>query len=117
MRTAAFVAAGDSSYTYYYEYLFTIFDRADFKGPFVANQDDDPAELSANKVRDACVIHGSPESVARKLLALREEIGHFGTLLYAAHDWQDKAAMKKSMRLMADEVMPRVNQTLGAKAG
>ncbi|MEE2983669.1 MAG: LLM class flavin-dependent oxidoreductase [Pseudomonadota bacterium] len=115
-EAAAFVAAGDSSYTYYYEYLFTIFDRADFKGPFVANQDDDPAELSANKVRDACVIHGSPESVARKLLALREEIGHFGTLLYAAHDWQDKAAMKKSMRLMAEEVMPRVNQTLGAKA-
>jgi hypothetical protein len=31
-------------------------------------------------------------------------------LLYAAHDWADKAAMKKSMRLMAEHVMPMVNK-------
>lgn len=112
----AFVTAPDSAYSYYYQYLFHIFDRADFKAPFVANRDDDPAALTPEALRDACVIHGSPATVADKILALREEIGHFGTLLYAAHDWQDKAAMQRSMRLMAEDVMPRVNQALDAKA-
>jgi len=115
-EAADFVAASDSAYSYYYEYLFTIFDRADFKGPFVAHPNDDPAELTAEKVRDACVIHGSPDTVAHKILKFRDEIGHFGTLLYAAHDWQDKTAMKKSIRLMAEEVMPLVNHAIEAKA-
>ena len=83
---------------------------------FVARAGDDPAKLDPRDLRDACVIHGSPETVARKILALREEVGEFGTLLYAAHDWQDKARMQKSMRLMAQEVMPRVNAALRNKA-
>jgi alkanesulfonate monooxygenase SsuD/methylene tetrahydromethanopterin reductase-like flavin-dependent oxidoreductase (luciferase family) len=91
-------------------------ERADFKAPFVANMDDDPNTLTHEQLRDACVIHGNPETVARKLLELCEEIGYFGTLLYTAHDWTDKARMKNSMRLMAEEVMPLVNQAIGAKA-
>ena len=78
--------------------------------------DADPAKLQPEQLRDACVLHGSPETVARKILALRDEIGDFGTLLYAAHDWQDKARMKHSLRLMAQEVMPRVNAALRDKA-
>ena len=115
-EAAAYVTRAGSPYDYYYDYLFQIFDRSKFKAPFVAQPGDDPAKLTHQAVRDACVIHGSPDTVARKLLALRDEIGHFGTLLYAAHDWQDKAAMKNSIRLMAEEVMPRVNQALAAKA-
>lgn len=111
-----FVTQAGGAYDYYYDYLYQIFDRADFKAPFVANADDDPAQLTPQMCRDACVIAGSPDTVAREILALREEIGHFGTLLYAAHDWLDKAAMKKSMQLMATEVMPRINEALGSKA-
>jgi alkanesulfonate monooxygenase SsuD/methylene tetrahydromethanopterin reductase-like flavin-dependent oxidoreductase (luciferase family) len=113
---AKFATTADGPMDYYYKYLFEIFDRADFKAPFVANADDDPDTLTHAQVRDACVIHGSPETVARKLLELREEVGHFGTLLYAAHDWTDKVRMKNSIRLMAEEVMPLVNQALGVKA-
>ena len=112
----AFTKTGGGPMDYYYEYLYAIFDRSNFKAPFVANAGDDPEELTHEKVRDACVIHGSPETVAEKILALRDEVGHFGTLLYAAHDWTDKARMKNSMRLMAEEVMPRINQALGTKA-
>jgi alkanesulfonate monooxygenase SsuD/methylene tetrahydromethanopterin reductase-like flavin-dependent oxidoreductase (luciferase family) len=111
-----FVKTPGGPMDYYYDYLFQIFDRSHYKGPFVAHADDDPEELTHEKVRDACVIHGSPAKVAREILALREEVGHFGTLLYAAHDWVDKARMKNSMRLMAEEVMPRINRALGAKA-
>lgn len=111
-----FVNVENGAYDYYYRYLFAIFDRSNFRAPFVANAGDDPAQLQPEALREACVIHGSPDTVARKLLELREEVGHFGTLLYAAHDWQRKAEMKNSMRLMAQEVMPRINQALRAKA-
>ncbi len=113
---AAFVRQEGGAFDYYYEYLYTIFDRANFKQPFVVNLGDDPATLQPRALRDACVIHGSPDTVARKILELREQVGHFGTLLYAAHDWQDEARMKRSMRLMAQEVMPRVNRALRDKA-
>ena len=39
-------------------------------------------------------------------------MGDFGTLLYAGHDWMDKDLAKKSMKLMMEEVMPRVNAAL-----
>ena len=111
-----FVKTPGGAYDYYYDYLYAIFDRANFKAGFVVNKGDDPAQLTPQALRDACVIAGSPETVAQKILALREEIGDFGTLMYAAHDWQDQARMKNSMRLMAEEVMPRVNSQLKAAA-
>jgi len=112
----AFVRQPGSAYDYYYDYLFQIFDRSHYKAPFVAHAGDDPERLTPAGVRDACTIHGSPDTVARKLLALRDEIGPFGTLLYAAHDWAEPAAMKNSIRLMAEEVMPRVNRALAKAA-
>jgi hypothetical protein len=33
-------------------------------------------------------------------------------LLYAGHDWVDTALSRRSMELMAQEVMPRVNAAL-----
>ena len=109
-EAARFVNEVGGAYDYYFEYLYKIFDRSKYRGPFLPNKDDDPATLDPKKMREACVIHGSPETVAKEILALRERIGDFGTLLYAAHDWQDKGAMKHSMQLMAQEVMPRVNR-------
>ena len=39
--------------------------------------------------------------------------GDFGTLYYACHDWLDPTLGKRSMQLMAEEVMPKVNAALG----
>jgi hypothetical protein len=41
---------------------------------------------------------------------LRERIGHFGTLLLAGHDWDDPPMWRRSMELMATEVMPAFNR-------
>jgi hypothetical protein len=49
------------------------------------------------------------------LLAIQEEIGPFGTLLYAGKDWQDRELGRQSMILMAEKVMPRINA--GASSG
>jgi hypothetical protein len=37
--------------------------------------------------------------------------------LYCGHDWADPAAMRRSMELMAEEVLPRVNRALGDPSG
>ena len=48
------------------------------------------ARLCARSV----VICGTPVEVAEQLLAFREEVGPFGTLLYAGHDWADPGLAK-----------------------
>jgi hypothetical protein len=62
------------------------------------------------------VIHGSVNKVVDQLLALRQEIGDFGEIVYAGMDWVDPALAKRSMQLMAEQVMPRVNATIGKSA-
>ena len=59
------------------------------------------------------VIAGTPRSVADQLLAFREAVGPFGTLLYTGHDWVDPTLARRSMELMAREVLPRVNEAPG----
>ena len=62
---------------------------------------------------DNLVIAGTVNSVVDQLLAFREQVGDFGTLYYACHDWLDPTLGKRSMQLMAEEVMPKVNAALG----
>jgi alkanesulfonate monooxygenase SsuD/methylene tetrahydromethanopterin reductase-like flavin-dependent oxidoreductase (luciferase family) len=54
------------------------------------------------------VIAGTPQRVADQILEFREEVGAFGTLLYTGHDWADPALARRSMELMAKEVLPRI---------
>ena len=112
----AFVKKAEDSTDWYFSYLFRIFERAEMKGPFVVNQGDDAAALTHESIRDNYTIYGSPETVAEKILALRDEIGHFGTLMLTAQDWTDKERMKRSMSLLAEEVMPKVNAAIGVRA-
>ncbi len=76
----------------------------------------DPAEpdakITADYVTGRLVIAGTVDSVVDQILAFRETTGAFGTLLYACHDWMDPALGKRSMQLMAEEVMPRINAAL-----
>jgi alkanesulfonate monooxygenase SsuD/methylene tetrahydromethanopterin reductase-like flavin-dependent oxidoreductase (luciferase family) len=62
---------------------------------------------------DTLVICGSVDSVVEQILAFRETVGDFGTLLYAGHDWADVKLARRSMELMAEKVMPAVNAAIG----
>ena len=68
------------------------------------------SELSTRRCVERLVIAGTPQSVADRILALRNEVGAFGTLLYTGHDWTDPALARRSMELMANEVLPRIDQ-------
>jgi hypothetical protein len=51
--------------------------------------------------------------VADQILAFREEIGDFGTLLMAGKDWKDRNLGRRNMQLLAEKVMPQVNAASG----
>jgi len=62
------------------------------------------------------VIRGTVNRVVDQILAMRETIGDFGTLLYCGKDWTDPALGRRSMELMAEKVMPAVNTAIGKPA-
>jgi alkanesulfonate monooxygenase SsuD/methylene tetrahydromethanopterin reductase-like flavin-dependent oxidoreductase (luciferase family) len=70
-------------------------------------QPDDAVTLDG--VVDQLVITGTPESVAEQLLVFKGQTGDFGELVYAGLDWVDPDLARRSMELMAEQVMPRVN--------
>jgi alkanesulfonate monooxygenase SsuD/methylene tetrahydromethanopterin reductase-like flavin-dependent oxidoreductase (luciferase family) len=74
------------------------------------------AEITLDYVMQNCVFAGTVNKVVDAILAMREETGDFGELVYAGMDWLDPALAKRSMQLMADEVMPRVNAAIGKEA-
>ena len=81
---------------------------------FKADQSEPDDSINADTVAPKLVIAGSVDSVVDQILALRDDVGDFGTLLYACHDWMDPAMGKRSMTLMAEQVMPRVNAAIGS---
>ena len=87
-------------------------DRSKNKNPCSTNAPD--SSLTPEKAIADVVIWGTPEKVAEELLAFREEIGDFGTLLYCSHDWVDPKLAKRSMDLMAEKVMPAVNRAIAS---
>jgi hypothetical protein len=64
------------------------------------------------------VTYGSPKTVLDKLVAFREQVGPFGTLLLTGVDWggANAAWERESMHLMAHEVMPKFRQHVFARA-
>ena len=114
LNTAREYALGPQSpYRYYYSQLLTKMKkhgRANLFKPDQAMTDD---ELTLDFVLDKLVTWGTPDKVAEELLAFREETGDFGTLLYAGKDWVDPALSRRSMVLLAEKVLPKVNQAIG----
>jgi alkanesulfonate monooxygenase SsuD/methylene tetrahydromethanopterin reductase-like flavin-dependent oxidoreductase (luciferase family) len=70
------------------------------------------SECTLDYVLRHLVIYGTPGRVAEQIVDLRRTVGPFGTLLYCGHDWADPALARRSLELMATEVMPRVTRAL-----
>jgi alkanesulfonate monooxygenase SsuD/methylene tetrahydromethanopterin reductase-like flavin-dependent oxidoreductase (luciferase family) len=81
---------------------------------FKLDQSEPDESITADTMAPRLVIAGSVDSVVDQILAFREKIGDFGTLLYACHDWVDPALGRRSMELMAEKVMPKVNAAIAA---
>jgi alkanesulfonate monooxygenase SsuD/methylene tetrahydromethanopterin reductase-like flavin-dependent oxidoreductase (luciferase family) len=79
---------------------------------FKLDQSEPDASINADTMTPKLVLAGSVNSVVEQILAFREKTGPFGTLYYPCHDWVDPKLAKRSMQLMAEQVMPKVNAAL-----
>ena len=71
--------------------------------------------MTLEHVCNRLIIWGTPDKVADELLALREETGAFGTLLYAGKDWADPELARRSMVLLAEKVKPAIDSAEASK--
>jgi alkanesulfonate monooxygenase SsuD/methylene tetrahydromethanopterin reductase-like flavin-dependent oxidoreductase (luciferase family) len=96
----AFLARDDTGYIKYYEHIYARLVKTG-KGATLGGGDISPRSLA-----EKFVVVGSPETVARELSALREEVGPFGTLLAAKEDWLHPDFQRRSLELLAKHVRP-----------
>jgi alkanesulfonate monooxygenase SsuD/methylene tetrahydromethanopterin reductase-like flavin-dependent oxidoreductase (luciferase family) len=76
---------------------------------FKTRRDQPDDEVTLEMVCDKLIIYGTPDSVADQLLSFQDEVGPFGTMLYAGKDWKDRELGRQSMILMAEKVLPKIN--------
>jgi len=117
-KTAALYAGNGANnpYEFYWSQMLYKMKRGKRAYVFKSHKEQSDDEITLDHVMKHCVIHGGVNKVVDQLLALREEIGDFGEIVYAGMDWVDAAPGKRSMQLMAEQVMPRVNAAIGKSA-
>ena len=102
-----------SPYRFYFEQMQAKMRRGKRLYVFKSHKDQPDDEITHDFVMDHCVIHGTVNKVVDAILAMREQTGDFGELVYAGMDWVEPALAKRSMQLLAEQVMPRVNAAIG----
>jgi alkanesulfonate monooxygenase SsuD/methylene tetrahydromethanopterin reductase-like flavin-dependent oxidoreductase (luciferase family) len=108
----AYATDPDGPYVGYYRSLYTKLKKNGRLELFKTRRDQPDDEVTLESICDRLIIYGTPSSVADKLLAFAEEVGRFGTLLYAGKDWKDRDLGRRSMILMAEKVLPLVEAGL-----
>jgi alkanesulfonate monooxygenase SsuD/methylene tetrahydromethanopterin reductase-like flavin-dependent oxidoreductase (luciferase family) len=77
---------------------------------------DEPDEaITIDRVLDDLVICGTVSDEVDRILAFRETVGDFGTLVVAGMDRVDEGLTRRSMQLLAEQVLPRVNDAIGSE--
>src|SRR2546430_1849167 len=112
-----YATAADGPYRFYYSQLFTKLKKGGRIELFKTRRDQPDEEVTLDGICDELVIYGSPEKVVDQLLAFREKVGDFGTLLYAGKDWKDRELGRRSMTLLAEKVLPKLNTAIGRGTG
>lgn len=106
----------NSPYRFYWKQLHIKMTLGGRQGVFKTSREQPDSEVTEDYVLDNLVIHGTVNKVVDAILALREEAGEFGEIVYAGMDWVDAKLARRSMELMANEVMPRVNEAIAASS-
>lgn len=106
----------NSPYRFYFEQMGAKMKRGKRLYVFKSHKEQPDEEITHDFIMDHCVIYGTVNKVVDAILALHEQTGDFGELVYAGMDWVDPALAKRSMTLLAEQVMPRVNEAIGKAA-
>jgi alkanesulfonate monooxygenase SsuD/methylene tetrahydromethanopterin reductase-like flavin-dependent oxidoreductase (luciferase family) len=110
----AYVMSPSSPYRQYYASLIAKLKKGGRAALFKPSRDMPDDAVTPDHALEKLVIWGSPQKVAEEILAFRDEIGDFGTLLYAGKDWLDRDLGRRSMILLAEKVLPAITRVSGA---
>jgi alkanesulfonate monooxygenase SsuD/methylene tetrahydromethanopterin reductase-like flavin-dependent oxidoreductase (luciferase family) len=105
-----------SPYRFYWRQLREKMMRAKRHVVFKMHEQEDDSAVTLERLLERLVICGTVDRVTDQLLALREQAGGFGEIVYAGMDWVEPRLARRSMELMATEVMPRLDRALGGQA-
>jgi alkanesulfonate monooxygenase SsuD/methylene tetrahydromethanopterin reductase-like flavin-dependent oxidoreductase (luciferase family) len=109
-------ADSKSPYLHYFEQMRAKMKRGHRLYVFKSYKEQSDEEITLDYVMQNCVFAGTVNKVVDQILTMREQTGEFGELVYAGMDWVDPALARRSMQLMAEQVMPRVNAAIGKPA-
>jgi alkanesulfonate monooxygenase SsuD/methylene tetrahydromethanopterin reductase-like flavin-dependent oxidoreductase (luciferase family) len=101
-----------ASNRYFFTYIREALGRVGLLSILKPRPDIPDEQASVEAITDGCVLHGSPKTMLDKLVAFREEVGPFETLLMTGLDWggPNEAWERQSMQLLAQEAMPKFRQ-------
>lgn len=105
-----------SPYKFYFNQILTKFSRLGRLNVFKDRIDQPDGEITLDYVMENLVFRGTVNSVVDQILAMHEVTGDFGELVYAGMDWVEPRLARRSLELMASEVMPRVNAAIARGA-
>ncbi|MGE4220587.1 MAG: LLM class flavin-dependent oxidoreductase [Alphaproteobacteria bacterium] len=108
------LADPEGGLAYYYEYVMSSFKRRNAYFMLKADEREPDEMMTPLRAVANVAVAGTPGRVLDRLIAFREQVGPFGTLLMTAHDWDKPALWTTSMRLLAEQVLPRFRQHCAA---
>ncbi len=115
-QAADYLATEANSYKAYYDYIvedMSVFNLLNVLRP---SKDTPDEAITRDNCLDWMVISGSAKTVLDRLVAFVDEVGGpFGGLLMTQKDWDIPALHKRTMELLATDVMPKLRQHVGTK--
>ena len=73
------------------------------------NPNDKKEKIDIKELMNKLVIYGDTIEVKDKILELKSKFNNMKTLTYVNVDWQDTKITKKSMQLLSEKVIEKIN--------
>ena len=102
------------SYGWYYSYLRDNLAAYNLLKIFKPHEDVPDGDVTYPRCVEWMVVHGKPATVVDRLVALVDEVGWFGTLLLTHKDWDRPDLHRRSMRLFAEQVAPKLQSHMAS---
>jgi alkanesulfonate monooxygenase SsuD/methylene tetrahydromethanopterin reductase-like flavin-dependent oxidoreductase (luciferase family) len=110
-----YLADPDNTVRDYFRYLRENLTRNNMIKIFKPDQSMSDEEITDDFCVESMAIVGPPKRVVERLVALLDEVGPFGGLCMAFHEWDREPLWRRSMELLATEVMPELNRAAAGR--
>ena len=105
----AYLAEEGNTYECYFRFIYDDMKLYNMLGVLKRDDAMTDDQISVKGIIDTLVISGSPRTVLDKLVAMVDYLGgSFGTLLATFKEWDRPDVHKTSMRLLGEDVMPKL---------